>query len=166
MYLKIKNPSELEPAVCKIAKKYNHLVLFSCPYNPSDMPIEYLNSYVKCNVKQRCHKKRTIEQLKIDVRNGFYGGELKNGLRQHRCVDAHMTNGWFKKCEYNMNHEICNILHENTKNIFNLCEENSEISLENPWIKVPKTEKTLKKLSDKFVIVIDDVIQSFFDISL
>jgi len=36
MYLKIKNPSELEPAVCKIAKKYNHLVLFSCPYNPSD----------------------------------------------------------------------------------------------------------------------------------
>ena len=56
MYLKIKNPSALEPVVCKIAKKYNHFVLFSCLYNLNDMPIEYLNSYVKCNAKQRCNK--------------------------------------------------------------------------------------------------------------
>jgi hypothetical protein len=162
IYLKIKNPSALEPVVCKIAKKYNHFVLFSCPYNPNDMPIEYLNSYVKCNVKQRCYKNRTIEQLKVDIRDGFYGGEIKNGLRQHKCVDAHMTNGWFKKCEDNMNYEIYNVLRENNKNIYNLWQQNNEISLNNPWIRVPKTSKTLKKLSEKFIIVIDNVNQSFF----
>jgi hypothetical protein len=161
VYLKLKNPSELEPIVCKIAKKYNHLVLYSCPYNPNDMPIEYLNSYVKCNVKQCCLKNRTINQLKLDIRNGFYGGELKNGLRQHKCVSNKMTNGWFKKCEENMNKEINNILNINNKNIHGLWNVDSEISLTNTWVKLPKTLKTLKKLSEKFVIVIDNVNQSF-----
>ena len=160
MYLKLKKPNALEPIVCQIAKKHNHLVLFSCPYNPSDMPSEYLNSYVKCNVKQCYKKNRTIMQLKTDIRNGFYGGQIKN-IRYHNCVNSHMTNGWFKKCESNMNTEILKLLQINDKNINNLWSENSEISLFMPWTRIPKTQKILRKLSKKFVIVIDNINQNF-----
>ena len=71
LYLKKKNPNVLEHDIAQIAKKHGHQVLFSCPYNPNDMPSEYLNSYVKLMVKKRCKKHRTILELKNDIRDGF-----------------------------------------------------------------------------------------------
>ena len=79
----------------------------------------------------------------------------------HKCVDAHMIKGWFCKCENNMNREIHDLLGIKDKNIQTLWEENSEINISDPWVRVPKSEKTLKKLSKQFLIIIDNEIQSF-----
>ena len=68
LFLKKKMPSVLEPKIVQIAKKHGHKVLFSCPYNPNDMPSEFLNNHVKLLVKQRCKKHRTISELKTDIK--------------------------------------------------------------------------------------------------
>jgi len=102
LYLKKKKPEVLEPVISQIAKKHGHQVLFACPYNPNDMPSEFLNSYVKLMVKQCCRKNRTIEELKNDIRNGFYGG-ITRSKRQHINVNFKMASGWFDKVEENMN---------------------------------------------------------------
>jgi hypothetical protein len=160
LFLKKKMPSALEPVIVQIAKKYGHKVLFSCPYNPNDMPSEYLNNHVKLLVKQRCKKNRTISELKTDIRDGFYGG-MTRSRRIHKCVDTNMINGWFSKCETNMNREIYDLLGIKDKNIQTLWQKNSEINITDPWIRVPKSEKTLKKLSKQFIIVIDNENQFF-----
>ena len=160
MYLKKFNPIVLEPAIVQIAKKYGHEVLFSCPYNPSDMPFEYLNSYVKLMVKQRCKKHRTISELKDDIRQGFYGG-LTRSLRIHKCVNSDMCKGWFSKCEQHMNEEIRNVLKLPNMNIQLLYNENSDFLLYDPFIKIPKRLKSLKALATKFVIIINNENQLF-----
>ena len=60
-----------------------------------------------------------------------------------------------------MNIEFQKFIQVADKNISNLLNENSEISLFHPWIRVPQPEKALKKLSKQFVIVIDNVNQYF-----
>jgi hypothetical protein len=162
LYLKKKKPDVLEPVISQIAKKHGHVVLFACPYNPNDMPSEFLNSYVKSMVKRRSKKNRSILELKSDIRCGFYGGETKS-KRQHSPVNAKMCSGWFNKVEQNMNNEIRNILNIEA-NISNLWETNCAYSLFSPFFRIPKTYKTLQKLSKKFVIVIDNEDQQFFDL--
>jgi hypothetical protein len=101
-------------------------------------------------------------ELKSDIRCGFYGGETKS-KRQHSPVNAKMCSGWFNKVEQNMNNEIRNILNIEA-NISNLWETNCAYSLFSPFFRIPKTYKTLQKLSKKFVIVIDNEDQQFFDL--
>ena len=72
-----------------------------------------------------------------------------------------MANGWFTKCENHMNYEIHNILKLEDKNIQSLWNVNSEFSIFDSFIRISKTEKTLKMLSKKFVIIIDNENQFF-----
>ena len=98
--------------------------------------------------------------MKTDLRDGFYGG-MTRSRRTHKCVDTHMIKGLFSKCENNMNREIYDLLGIKDKNIQTLWQENSEINITDMWIRVPKTEKTLRKLSKQFLIVIDNEEQFF-----
>jgi len=163
LYLKKKNPEALEPVISQIARKYGHKVLFACPYNPNDMPFEFLNSYVKLMVKQCCRKHRTILELKNDIRSRFYGG-ITLSKRQHNKVNQNMCSGWFDKAEQNMNEEIKKMLNVENTNISNMWKENCEYNLFSPFTRIPKTTKTLKKLSKQFVIVIDGEQQKFIDL--
>ena len=155
LYLKKKNPVSLEPIVRKIAKQFGHDVLFACPYNPDDMPAEFLNAYVKLMVKQCAKKHRTIQELKFDIRKGFYGGKTRCS-RSHNAVNSHVASGWFAKCEQHMIFEIEKILKIKEKSIDNLWSAGSNIKLEDAFFRIPRRSKTLNKLAEKFCVVIDD----------
>ena len=71
-------------------------MLFACPYNTTDISSEYLNGYVKLMVKKRCHKHRTILELKNDIRDGFYGGKTRI-LQLHEVVNTRMAKRRLKK---------------------------------------------------------------------
>jgi hypothetical protein len=158
-YLKKHLPGALEPEISKIARQHGHLVLFSCPYNPQDMPFEYVNSYVKLNVKQCYFKGRTIGDLKQHIRNGFYGGTTRS-LRHHACIDRNLCESYFKLCQENMTNEIIKFLKIN-KNIHNLWNVNSDVTIFDNWLRVSKTNKTLEQYSQKFQIIINNETQNF-----
>lgn len=161
LYLKKKNPTVLEPIVAKIAKKFGHEVLFACPYNPNDMPAEFLNAYVKLMVKQCSKKNRTIEELKLDIRKGFYGGATRCS-RRHKEVTNHIANGWFSKCEEHMTLEIKKFLQIENKSIENLWSSESNVKIADMFNRLPKHIKTLNTLATKFCVVIDEVEAQFF----
>jgi hypothetical protein len=158
-YLKKHNPQALEPSISQIAKKYGHIVLFGCTNNHQDQPAEFLNAHVKLMVKRKCCKDRSIDQLKKDIRDGMYGGITKS-KKQHKPVDSHIIQGWFKKCHANMNENIKTILGIENKNIENLWDAKSEISLTDTFFRLGKTKKTLKNVSSKFTVILDNIPQN------
>ena len=160
LYLKKYNPTAIEPIISKIAREHGYLVLYSCPNNPEDQPAEFLNAHVKLMVKKRAKKNRTIMELKQDVREGFYGGKTIVG-RDHQGINAKMIEGWRKKCHDHMNNEISSILGLNNTNIRNLWDNSSQYKINDPFLRISRTNKTLVEFSKQFKIIIDGQEQCF-----
>jgi hypothetical protein len=152
-YLEKNDPTALEPKIARIARDKGHIVLFGCPNYPQSQPFELFNAHVKLMVK-KCNKKgRTIEELYNNILDGMYGGTSAIG-RAHKEINQKIIQGWFKKCEENIQNDLTKILNITDKNIYNLWNNLSEFDITKPYIKIPWTEKTINNWKSLFDVVI------------
>jgi hypothetical protein len=153
-WLKKNKPDALIPDFMKLMRQCGHNVIYTVANNPDDQPFELLNAYVKRYCKKKCLRNRTMMELFQHLREGFYGGVHISG-QPHRAVNQHIIQGWIAKCHGHMNQEILDILKIKNKTIENLWYDGCGYSINDPYIKCPWRQKTLKDWGKEFSVVIE-----------